>query len=124
MARRGRKPREEERNAPDTANARDESPENSGETTVNNGETDVIQKNIAKNEDYFQSGIDKPRSKHDLYVKIINERQMSTVTKAQNINTFLALHPGLRFPQPIQTDMKIRYIEHVSHFKLFEGTND
>lgn len=56
----------------------------------------------------------------ELYSNIANEVQMSPVTKMDNVKKFIELHEGFQFPNHTADSDKIRYMEIVAHFKLYE----
>lgn len=56
----------------------------------------------------------------EFYRNIANEVQMSSVTKMENVKKFPKMHEGFQFPNQMPDPDKIRYMENVAHFKLFE----
>ncbi|KKL77926.1 hypothetical protein LCGC14_2030030 [marine sediment metagenome] len=56
----------------------------------------------------------------EFYRTIANEVQMSSVTKMLNVKKFPEMHEGFQFPNHMPDPDKIRYMENVAHFKLYE----
>ena len=63
----------------------------------------------------------KHLTKRELYCNIYNERQTSQATKVHNVNRFVVLHPGFKFPQNSSLAKKIQCIENIALFKLYEA---
>ena len=54
------------------------------------------------------------------YRNVANDMQTSPATKMMNVKKFVELHEGFQFPNHTADIEKIRYMETVAHFKLYE----